>query len=410
MKKLLMLGGSHLQIPAIKKARELGHYVITCDYLEDNPGHQFAHEYYNVSTTDKEAVLELATRLKIDGIVCYVADSGASTVAYVAEKLGLPSYPSKSIDILTNKDKFREFQKENGFNIPRAKGYSSYEEAEVDFHNFKMPVMIKPVDSSGSKGISKIDNIELLKEKVSGALNHSRAKRFLIEEYIENYGPHVGGDGFCVNGQLVFRCFSNEYFSNDRLNPFVSILATWPYIMPERIQNKIHDEIQRVLSLLNMQTGALNFDIRVDSEENVYIIEMAPRNGGEWNPHAIKHATGVDLIEYTIKAALGEDCSDLKMIVPNGYWASYVLNSPNNGVLKVIEIEEEFRGNNIVEFDSVVNKGEKIFALSGSHEKVGIMILKFNSVKEMNTKMSNIEKFVKVIVEPPSIEKVINIK
>lgn len=403
MKKLLMLGGSQLQISAIKKARELGHYVITCDYLEDNPGHQFSHEYHNVSITDKDAVLELAKKLKVDGIVCYVADSGAETVAYVAEKLGLPSYSAKSIDILTNKDKFRMFQQENGFNIPRAKGYSSYEEAKDDFHNFKMPVMIKPVDSSGSKGISKIDSLELLKEKVTNAMNHSRTKRFIIEEYIENYGPHVGGDGFCVNGKLVFRCFSNEYFSTKRLNPFVSILATWPYVMPERIQNKIHDEIQRVLSLLNMQTGALNFDIRVDAKENVYIIEMAPRNGGDLNPNAIKYATGVDLIEYTIKAALGEDCSDLKMIDPKGYWATYVLDSPNNGVLKAIEIEEEFRKNNIVEFDSVVKKGERIYALSGSHEKIGIMILKFASMNEMENKMANIGDLVKVIAEESTV-------
>ena len=403
MKKLLMLGGSQLQISAIKKARELGHYVITCDYLEDNPGHQFSHEYHNVSITDKDAVLELAKKLKVDGIVCYVADSGAETVAYVAEKLGLPSYSAKSIDILTNKDKFRLFQQENGFNIPRAKGYSSYEEAKDDFHNFKMPVMIKPVDSSGSKGISKIDSLELLKEKVTNAMNHSRTKRFIIEEYIENYGPHVGGDGFCVNGKLVFRCFSNEYFSTKRLNPFVSILATWPYVMPERIQNKIHDEIQRVLSLLNMQTGALNFDIRVDAKENVYIIEMAPRNGGDLNPNAIKYATGVDLIEYTIKAALGEDCSDLKMIDPKGYWATYVLDSPNNGVLKAIEIEEEFRKNNIVEFDSVVKKGERIYALSGSHEKIGIMILKFASMNEMENKMANIGDLVKVIAEESTV-------
>lgn len=403
MKKLLMLGGSQSQIPAIKKARELGHYVITCDYLEDNPGHQFSNEYYNVSITDKDAVLELAKKLKVDGIVCYVADSGAETVAYVAEKLGLPSYSTKSIDILTNKDKFRLFQQENGFNIPRAKGYSSYEEAKDDFYNFKMPVMIKPVDSSGSKGISKIDNIEQLKDKVANAMNHSRTKRFIIEEYIENYGPHVGGDGFCVNSKLVFRCFSNEYFSTNRLNPFVSILATWPYVMPERIQNKIHDEIQRVLSLLNMQTGALNFDIRVDAEENVYIIEMAPRNGGDLNPNAIKYATGVDLIEYTIKAALGEDCSGLKMIHPKGYWATYVLDSPNNGVLKAIEIEEEFRKNNIVKFDAVVNKGERIYALSGSHEKIGIMILKFASLNEMENKIDNIGDLVKVISEESTV-------
>ncbi|MFF5993405.1 ATP-grasp domain-containing protein [Lysinibacillus sp. KU-BSD001] len=406
MKKLLMLGGSHLQIPAIKKAREMGHYVITCDYLEENPGHQYAHEYYNVSTTDREAVLQLAKKLNVDGIVCYVADSGAATVAYVAEKLGLPSYSSKAVHILTNKDRFRQFQLENGFHIPRAKGYRSYEEAKMDFHHFKMPVMIKPVDASGSKGISKIDNIELLQEKVRNALHHSRAKRFIIEEYIENYGPHVGGDGFCVDGKLVFRCFSNEYFSTDRLNPFVSILATWPYIMPEHIQTKIHDEIQRVVNLLNMQTGALNFDIRVDDEENVYIIEIAPRNGGEWNPHAIKYATGIDLIEYTIKAALGEDCSGLTMAAPQGYWASYVLNSAQTGIFKGVEIDEEFQKHNMVEFELVVNTGDEIYALSGSHEKVGIMILQFASMAEMTNKMKNIDHLIKVIVEDSSLANV----
>ncbi|MEK4424521.1 ATP-grasp domain-containing protein [Solibacillus sp. FSL K6-1523] len=403
MKKLLMLGGSHFQIPAIKKAKEMGYYVITCDYLEDNPGHQFADESYNISTTDKEAVLHLAKSLEIDGIVCYAADSGAPTVAYVAEQLGLPSHPYKSVEILTNKDKFREFQKENGFNIPRAKGYFTLEEAKADFHNFNMPVMIKPVDSSGSKGVSKIDSITLLEEKVETALSFSRAKRFLIEEYIENFGPHVGGDGFSVDGKLVFRCFSNEYFSTTNFNPFVSIFASWPYMMPARLHNQIHREIQRALSLLNMQTGAYNFDVRVDNNENVYLIEIAPRNGGDWNPNVIKYATGIDTIEYAMKAALGEDCSNLTMVEPRGYWGSYVLNSGKSGIFKGIEIQEDFKNNNLVEHELVVQLGDEITALTGAHDKVGIMILKFSSTEEMLDKVNNMSDWVKLIVEEPSI-------
>lgn len=401
MKKLLMLGGSHFQIPAIKKAKEMGYYVITCDYLENNPGHQFADESYNVSTTDKEAVLDLARSLQIEGIVCYAADSGAPTVAYVAEKLGLPTHPYKSIEILTNKDKFREFQKENNFNIPKAKGYHTLEEAKADLHNFNMPVMIKPVDSSGSKGVSKIDSADLLEEKVETALSFSKVKRFIIEEYIENYGPHVGGDGFSVDGKLVFRCFSNEYFSTTNLNPFVSILASWPYIMPEHLHTKIHNEIQRALNLLNMKTGAYNFDIRIDNSENVYLIEIAARNGGEMNPHAIKYATGIDTIEYMLKAAVGEDCSDLTMVEPQGYWGSYALNSQNSGVFKGVEIQEDFKINNIVEYELVVKSGERVSGLTGAHDKVGIMILKFSTLDEMMDKMKNMNKWVKVIVEEP---------
>src|SRR5690606_11248187 len=116
--------------------------------------------------------------------------------------------------------------------------------------------------------------------------------------------------------------------------PFVPVLTTWPYSMSKRIQHNIHNEIKRVLDLLNMKTGSYNFDIRIDENENIYIIEIAPRNGGDWNPEAIRYATGIDLIEYTIKAALGENCSDLKMVEPIGYWATYVLNSKSNGIFE----------------------------------------------------------------------------
>ena len=399
-----MLGGAHSQIPVIKAAREMGHYVITCDYLEDNPGHKYAHEYYNVSTTDKEAVLSLASSLKIDGIVCYASDPAAPTAAYVAEKLGLPSNPYQSVEILSNKDRFREFLKENNFNVPRAKGYYTLEEAEAEFHSFKMPVMVKPVDSSGSKGVSKIDSIDLLREKVEDALSYSRVKRFIIEEYIEKSGYHIGGDGFSVDGRLAFLCLANEHFPVSRINPFVPVSASWPSAMPKHIQNKIHHEIQRALNLLNMKTGAYNFDIRIDDKEDIYFIEMGARNGGDLYPQVINYATGIDMVEYTIKAALGDNCSDLTMVEPKGYWAVYLLNSQNSGIFKGVDIHEEIQ-KNIVEYELLVNQGEETSALTGAHAKVGIMILQFSSMDEMLDKVENMTKWVKVNIDNSLVEK-----
>ncbi|MEK4530991.1 ATP-grasp domain-containing protein [Solibacillus sp. FSL K6-1554] len=398
MKKILMLGGASFQVPAIKKAREMGYYVIVCDYVEESPGYEYAHEYYNISTTDKERVLSLAKSLKIDGIVCYAAESGLLTVAYVAEQLKLTSHPYKSVEILTNKDLFRTFQKENKFNVPRAEGFNSLEEAKAYFKHFNMPVMIKPVDSSGSKGVSKIASIDQLEEKVELALSFSNSKRFIIEEYIENYGPHIGGDGFSVDGKLVFRCFSNEYFSTNCINPFVPVLTTWPYSKSKHIQEKIHNEIQRVLDLLNMKTGSYNFDIRIDKNEDVYLIEITPRNGGDWNPEAIRYATGIDLLEYTIKAALGEDCSDLKMVEPTGYWATYVLNSDKSGTFKGLKIQEEFLEKNVVDYELLVKSNNTISALSGSHEKLGLMLLTFKKKQDMIKKIDNINNLIKINV------------
>ena len=122
MKKILLLGGANTQIPSILTAKKMGYYTITCDYLPD--------EYHNVSTTDKEAVLALAKELQIDGILAYATDVAAATAAYVSEAMGFPTSPYKSVDILTNKDKFRAFLEENGFCTPRARGYSSVEEAK----------------------------------------------------------------------------------------------------------------------------------------------------------------------------------------------------------------------------------------------------------------------------------------
>lgn len=405
MKKLLILSGDPYHIPFIKKAVEMGFYTITCDFFENNPGHKFAHEYHNVSFMDKEAVLALSRDLKIDGITCFAADEAMTTVSYVAEALGLPSYPYKSIEIINNKDLFRDFLRNNNFNVPNAKGYSSFEQAKSEIHNYKLPVMIKPVDSSGSRGISKIDNFEYLEEKIEYALSFSKAKRFLIEEYIEKKGYQVGGDGFSVNGEFVFRCFSNNHLNNTYLNPFLPLGGSWPSILPEHIQDKIHDEIQRLLNLLNMKTGPYDFDIRVDKNDNVFFIEMGARIGGNLIPHITNCATGVDLIEYTIKAALGEDCSDLKMVEPEGYWSCYIVNSQNSGIFKGVKFDSEFEKNNVVEYELFIKPGDRISAFTGADKKLGSMVLKYSSKEEMIEKMDNMTDYVKVILEDSLVEK-----
>lgn len=404
MKKLLMLGGAPSQVLAIKKAKEMGHYVITCDYLESNPGHQFSDEYHNVSTIDKEAILELAKSLQIDGIVCYAADSGAPTVAYVAEQLDLPAFPYKSVEILSNKDLFRSFLKGNNFNVPQAKGYSTLEEATADIHNFKMPVMIKPIDASGSRGISKIDSLEFLQEKVDYALSFSRVKRFIIEEYIEKSGYQVGVDCFSVNGSLVFTGIANNHFESRLLNPFLPVGESYPSNIPKHMQNKVHNEIQRLIELLDLKTGPCNVEIQFDNRENVYILDIGVRNSGDLT-QIIKYADEIDLIEYTIKAALGEDCTNLKMGETKEYWSNYLVISEKRGLFRGVNIENEFRINNIIELDVQVKQESKLVEPG---DILGSMVLKFSSMTEMLEDMENIGNLVNVIIDESIHENISN--
>lgn len=398
MKKVLLLGGSHFQVPSVQTAKRMGYYTITCDYLPNNPGHKYADEYHNVSTTDKEAVLNLAQDLRIDGIVCYASDPAAPTAAYVAERLGLPTSPFRSVEILSNKDKFREFLKNNGFRVPRAQGYADteYDKMLEDIGSFRFPVMIKPVDSSGSKGVKKVDSVDGLRSAVDEAMVYSRCKRFIVEEYVEKFGYQIAGDGFSVDGRLVFRCFANEHFDASGINPYVPVGESWPYNMPKRVHDKLHNEIQRAITLLGMKTQAYNFDARIDQDENVYLMEIGPRNGGNLIAQVTRYATGVDMVEYTIKAAMGEDCSDLHMAEPKGFWSNYMIHSQTPGILKEVWIDEEFKEKNIVEFEMMFKPGEKIEAFTGSNGTLGTMILKFDSEDEMLEKMDHMERWVQV--------------
>ncbi|MEL3960610.1 ATP-grasp domain-containing protein [Lysinibacillus endophyticus] len=380
----------------------MGYYVITCDYFEDNPGHKIAHESYKIDYTDKKKVLQLAKDLKINGITCFAADPAALTVSYVAEKLGLPAHPYDSIEIISNKDLLRAFLKENNFNVPKAKGYSSFKEVNSDIHNFTLPIVIKPVDSSASRGVSKVDSLEQLKEKVEYALSFSKVKRFIIEDYIEKIGYQVEGDVFIVNGKLVFRCFANEHFFPgymNPVNPFVPIGDSWPSIFSEEFQDKIHNEIQRLIDLLNLSIGSLNFDIQIDEKGSIYILDIGTGNGGNMIQKVTNYATGVDLFKYTIKAALGEECNDLTLVKPNGYWSSYLINSQKSGIFKGIKIDEELMKQNIVEYNLTVNTDDYVQAYIGSNMQLGTIILKYNSMDEMLTKMDNMNKLINVLIE-----------
>ncbi|WP_456383347.1 ATP-grasp domain-containing protein [Hydrogenimonas sp.] len=395
-KRILFLGGSKFQIPPIKYAKEQGHYVITCDYLPDNPGHQYADEYHNVSTTDKEAVLELAKRLKIDGIVAYASDPAAPTQAYVGNKLGLPSNPYESVMILARKDLFREFLDKHGFLVPKSKSFYNLEEAYEWFDTIQKPVIVKPVDSSGSKGVSKIENREELERAFNYALEFSREKKVAVEEFFVRAGYQVAGDGFIVDGKLVFRCWANEHF--DKLcNPFVPIGESFPSVMTEYTLEQAQRETQRLLDLLGMKQGALNFDFHYNKDGDFSFLELGPRNGGNLIPEVIRYATGVDLIKYTVDSALGLDCSDLTMKEVEGFYSSYMLHSIEDGIVKEIWYSDEIR-KNILEEHIFVRPGDEVKKFDGSHHTLGTMIMKFDSLDEMLEKMDNMEKYLKVIV------------
>lgn len=400
MRKILLLGGSAQQVIAIETAKRMGFFTVLCDYLTDNPGQYVADQFYLVSTTDKEAILDVAKKEKVDGILAYASDPAAPTVAYVAEKLGLPGNPYESVEILCNKDRFRKFLKENGFCTPKADGYESIQDAIKDCRGgrYHFPVISKPVDSSGSKGVVKINDISELYEKLSYSMSFSRAGRIVVEEYVEKFGYQIAGDGLSIDGKLVFRCFANDHFNPKCINPFVPVSASFPYNMPIWVQDKVHTEIQRLLTLLNMKTCTYNFDLRIDKDYNVYLMEVAPRDGGNYIPQVIRYATGGDLIECSVQAAMGEKLKVPENMETNGFWSYYAVHSLKDGILKEVEIDAE-AGRCIVENHLIKKPGDIVSAFTGANTTLGCLIMHFGSMEEMLDRMDHSEKWIRVILE-----------
>ncbi|MBO5836927.1 MAG: ATP-grasp domain-containing protein [Oscillospiraceae bacterium] len=399
MKKILLLGGSAQQIVAIETAKRLGYYTVLCDYLPDNPGQNYADKFFLVSTTDKEAVLEVAQREKIDGILAYASDPAAPTAAYVAEKMHLPGSPYAAVETLCEKDKFRKFLKEHGFFTPNAKGYDNIDEAFLDLKNgaYRFPVIVKPVDSSGSKGVDRIDTIDEAYPKLKNALQFSRNKKVIVEEFVEKLGYQIAGDGLSIDGKLAFRCFANDHFNPNCVNPFVPISASFPYNMPDEIHNKIHSEIQRLISLLDMRTSTYNFDIRIDKDCNVYLMEVAPRDGGNYIPQIIDHAVGINLVECSVRAAMGDSLPAVTITSPKGFWSYYAVHSLSDGVLEKIEIAP-WAQKHIVENHIIKEPGDKISAFTGANTTLGILIMQFESMEKMLDMMDHSEKWIRVVL------------
>jgi biotin carboxylase len=367
-----MLGGADIQVSAIKRAKELGCYVITCDYLPNNPGHAFADEYHNVSTTDREAVLALARSLNLDGILAYASDPAAPTAAYVAEMFGLPGNPYLAVEILSRKDLLRQFMHEHGFRAPKAISSSSYREA-LEFHqSLQSDSIIKPVDSSGSKGIFRLSKGKSFEGLFHEAMRFSKLGLVVVEEFIEKLGYQIGGDGFLVDGQLVFRCFGDIHFS--KTNPLLPCSVSLPSSHEPDIIQRVHSEVQSLLSAIGMQTGALNFDILVNKSKEVCILEIGPRNGGNMIPELTELCTGVDMKTYSIRAALGLDCSGLQLGEERKAFAHYVVHAPLDGVVQSVEQSKQLRS--CIRYEHYNFKpGDQVERFNSSANRLGVLLL-----------------------------------
>ena len=343
MKKLMLLGGSRYAMPVIKAAHDLGIYVITSDYLPDNIAHKYSDEYVNISIIEKEKVLQAAQERQIDGIMSFACDPGVVAAAYVAEQMGLPFQCSyNTACILQDKGLFREFLMNNGFNCPKAKRYEDQDAPFNDLDYFSWPVIVKPTDSAGSKGVTRVDKPEDLRDAIKVALNGAHNGAFIIEDFLTFEGYHSSTDPFTVDGELVFSTYSDQLFDPEADNPYTPAYIIWPSTMKEEHQKELTSEIQRLMHLLGMKTGIYNIETCV-ANGKPYIMEVSPRGGGCKIAELQAMAYGIDLIEAEVRKAVGLPLNEIKQTACNGYWCEMIVHARpgQSGVLKAVTVDPE---------------------------------------------------------------------
>lgn len=398
-KKLMLLGGIRYLLPVIKAAHEQGYYVITADYLPDNIAHKYSDEYVNVSIIDKDAVLRVAREKDIDGIMSFGVDPGVVSAAFVQEQMGLPAFgPFNSVEILQNKDRFRSFLTENGFNVPRAKGFGSLEEAVKDTRWIQYPVIVKPTDSAGSKGVTKVEDESQLLPAMEHAFAYSISGRIIVEEFIEKLGCSSDSDSMSVDGELAFVSFNAQRFDGQAANPYTPAAYSWPSTFTPEQECYLKSELQRLITLLGLKTAVYNIETRIGTDGKPYIMEFTPRGGGNRLCEMIRYSTGVDLITAITRAIVGDTFDELAQKPYDGHWAEIILHADKSGRFRSLAVDEAFAAN-VIERDLWVQPGQAVSAFSGANDAIGTLVLKFQDADRMEYALTHQREWLQVIVD-----------
>lgn len=397
-KRIMLLGGIRYLLPVIKIAHDSGYYVITADYLPDNIAHQYSDEYVNVSIIDKEAVLKVAREKQIDGILSYGVDPGVVSAAYVAEQMGLPFQCSyKAACILQDKSLFRQFLQENGFNCPKKADFKNFEDAIANVVSFEFPIIVKPVDSAGSKGVSKVEDKSAFEQACKYAFENSLSGHIIVEQFLEADGTPSGSESFFVDGELKYNAFYDQMFDKKAANKFTPAIEYWPSAKPQNFLDEVKSELQRLGKLMGITTGLFNIEWRV-SGGKVYLMEVSPRAGGNRLAEILNYATDVNIIHAETVKSVGIRPEGVKEPTYNGYYAIYNIHSERAGAFDSLEINKELAPH-IVEKELRVQKGDSIASFTGANASIGTLFLKFDSRNDLEKYMIQINEYIKVLMK-----------
>jgi len=298
-KSVLILGASRYQLDAIHTARQLGYRIVCSDNVPANPGHALADRSHFIDTTDKERILALAQAEQVCGVMSPCTDVAVPTAAFVAQRMGLVGPPPSAAEILCDKLAFRQFMDAHGLPVPR---FFPLPDTEVDESMFRGQAwIVKPDRSSGSKGVFILDSRSMLDARLAETIAFSPNRRAILEQFIEGFQGTC--EGIVRGGKLVLSCFLDR---KTVASPFATTCGhQLPTSLPVSTQRRITQKLEAIWGLLNVRETVFDCDFVVAGED-IYILEMSPRLGGNCISSLLLRASGFNFVEYAIRLACGE--------------------------------------------------------------------------------------------------------
>lgn len=400
---VLLLGGAHHQVGVIEEAKRLGYRTVLCDYLPDNPGQYVADSFHQVSTTDPEAVLAVAREEGVEGVLSFGSDVALPTVSYVAEQLGLAANPAKAVETLSDKKLFRKHLSENGFFTPKFASLSlagSKERLLEQAEEIGAPFVVKPTDSSGSKGVSTIHEFDSdrVRDAIDFALEYSRGGDVIVEEYVRSALPYqIGGDIFVKDGVVEFWGLMRAIRDNS-FDGLVPCGEAFPCRLSERQISNIETELQRLVSSVGFRFGEMNLEVIMTEDDTPFILELGGRAGGNYLPLQLQDVSGINLTRASVSLAMGDACPPLAFRAGDRAVVSYVVHSAKDGIFGGVELAEEIRGKAYRKIWHA-ELGDKVKKFENSSDNIGFLFLAFEDADEMDAMLPELDRMIRVIVE-----------
>lgn len=375
----IVLGGTNPHIELIKNLKNRGYYTVLIDYLKNPPAKNYADAHFIESTLDQNKVLEIAQVIDAKLVISACIDQANLTACYVSEKLNLPiPYSYETALTVTNKKLMKQKMADNDIQTPK---FIITTDDRIEYSDFKFPAVIKPVDSSGSKGVRKADNLIEANNFLMDAISISRTSQAVIEEYID--GCELSIDCFIQNHTLsiimIHRKIKNNIIDGKSVLQFYSMIS--PAEIPVEILNSIQELGNKIVQSFQIDNIPLLIQLIINTD-GIYVVEFAARVSGGFNYRTIKLNTGFDIINATIDSFLGNEVNLHFKRCNSNYSINhiYAYSGKFNFVLGFEKLQKQ---GIIEEYYFHKTKGDFISPYMMSSDRVGSFITKAKNLSDL---------------------------